>query len=210
MQDIRSDSTTIAGVQLEVTGETAIGLDLTTVMNQALIQYVLVIVILSFLLMILMFRSLLVPLFATLGYLLSLGAALGALDYQVFLVSRIREGYADGLSPREAIVSGITTSGPVLVAAALIMAFVFGGFASSTMTFGAETAFGLLVGVLADALLVRMVIMPALLSLVGGAAWWLPRWLDRIVPNLDTEGHSLDTPHTTPVAVDDRILAGVS
>jgi len=118
-------------------------------------------------------------------------------------ISRIREEYTHGLSPKEAIVSGVTKSGPVLVAAALIMAFVFGGFASSTMTFAAETAFGLLIGVLADALLVRMVIMPALLSLVGEAAWWMPRWMQKIVPNIEAEGHALSAgqpvlTHTRP------------
>ncbi|RKR73305.1 MMPL family transporter [Frondihabitans australicus] len=238
---IRADASSISGVTLSVTGETAIGVDTTALMNQALIEYVAVIVILSFLLMIVMFRSLLVPLFATAGYLLSLGAAFGgltavfqwgwlggiiqapqgdpltsllpiilvgvlfglAMDYQVFMVSRIREEYVSGLPPKEAIVAGFRKSGPVIIAAALIMGFVFGGFASSTMTFAAETAFGLLVGVLADAFLVRMIIMPALLSLVGRAAWWLPAWLDRLLPSLDTEGHALDAPHD---AVENAVL----
>jgi len=230
VQAIRDNASAISGVHLEVTGETAIGVDSTALMTRALINYVAVIVVLSFLLMMLMFRSLLVPLFATVGYLLSLGAAFGALtavfqwgwlkgiiqapqgdpmmsllpiilvgvlfglamDYQVFLVSRIREEYVGGKTPKEAIMAGFRKSGPVLIAAALIMGFVFGGFASSTMTFAAETAFGLLAGVLADAFLVRMVIMPALLSLAGHHAWWLPKWLDAILPNLDTEGHGLD------------------
>lgn len=95
------------------------------------------------------------------------------MDYQVFLVSRIREEYVGELSTKEAIVSGFRKSGPVIIAAALIMGFVFGGFASSELTFAAETAFGLLVGVLRDALLVRVIIMPALLSLSGRAAWWI-------------------------------------
>jgi RND superfamily putative drug exporter len=235
VQNIRADATSITGVHLEVTGETAIGLDMTTLMNQALIKYVAVIVLLSFILMIIMFRSLLVPLFATLGYLLSLGAALGALtavfqwgwlsgivqapgdpimsllpiilvgvlfglamDYQVFMTSRIREEYVAGLSPKEAIRSGFRKAGPVLVAAALIMTFVFAGFASSTMTFAAETAFGLMIGVLADAFLVRMIIVPSLISLLGKAAWWMPKWMQRIIPNVDTEGGDLDpAPHAT-------------
>ncbi|NQW91255.1 MMPL family transporter [Curtobacterium sp. VKM Ac-2861] len=234
VHDIRDQADSVGGVHLEVTGETAIGLDTTAQMNKALIQYVVVIVVLSFLLLVVMFRSLLVPLFATLGYLLSLGAALGALtavfqwkwldfiiaapqgdplgsilpiilvgvlfglamDYQVFLVSRIREEYVSGLRPKEAILAGFSKSGPVIVAAALIMAFVFGGFASSEMTFASETAFGLLIGVLADAFIVRMVLMPALLALAGRAAWWMPKWLERIVPNLDTEGHSLTEDET--------------
>ncbi|ALE05749.1 RND transporter [Arthrobacter sp. ERGS1:01] len=227
---IRDNADTVTGVHVEVTGETAMGVDSTALMSAALVKYVAVIVILSFLLMMVMFRSLLVPLFATIGYLLSLGAAFGALtavfqwgwlkgiiqapqgdpmmsllpiilvgvlfglamDYQVFLVSRIREEYVNGQAPRHAIMTGFRKSGPVLIAAALIMGFVFGGFASSTMTFAAETAFGLLVGVLADAFLVRMIIMPALLSLAGHKAWWIPAWLDKLLPNLDTEGHGLD------------------
>jgi RND superfamily putative drug exporter len=243
VDDIRSDADSIAGVHLEVTGEAAIGIDLTDTMTKALIEYVIVIVVLAFLLMLMMFRSLLVPLFATLGYLLSLGAAFGgltavfqwgwlkgiiqapqgdpmlsllpiilvgvlfglAMDYQVFLMSRIREEFVSGLTPKAAIVSGFRKSGPVIIAAALIMGFVFGGFASSSLTFAAETAFGLLVGVLCDALLVRMVIIPALLSLVGRAAWWIPSWLDRVLPNLDTEGHGLD-PETVITDQDSQLV----
>lgn len=239
VSDIRDRADAVSGVHLEVTGETAIGLDTTAQMNQALVLYIVVIVVLSFLLLVVMFRSILVPLFATVGYLLSLGAALGALtavfqwkwldfviaapqgdplgsilpiiivgvlfglamDYQVFLVSRMREEYVAGLDPKQAVLAGFTKSAPVIVAAALIMAFVFGGFASSEMTFASETAFGLLIGVLADAFIVRMVLMPALLALVGRAAWWMPKWLDRITPDLDTEGHGLDAGTTAaPVA----------
>ncbi|WIB71185.1 MMPL family transporter [Curtobacterium sp. MCBD17_026] len=228
--DIRDETTAISGVSVEVTGETAIGLDNTAQMNQALITYIIVIVALSFLLLIVMFRSLLVPLFATLGYLFSVGAAFGAsvaifqwgwldpliaapqgdpmlsilpiilvgvlfglaMDYQVFLVSRMKEEHSRGLSPKDAVHSGFTKSGTVLVAAATIMAVVFAGFATSEMAVAASIAVGLLVGVLADAFLVRMMIMPALLSLCGEAAWWMPRWMQKIIPNLDTEGHGLD------------------
>ncbi|PYY51795.1 hypothetical protein DEI84_01445 [Curtobacterium sp. MCBD17_023] len=92
----------------------------------------------------------------------------------------------------DAVHSGFTKSGAVLVAAATIMAVVFAGFATSEMAVAASIAVGLLVGVLADAFLVRMMIMPALLSLCGEAAWWMPRWMQKIIPNLDTEGHGLD------------------
>jgi RND superfamily putative drug exporter len=246
VHDIRSHASAVDGVHLQVTGETAIGLDMTALMEQAMIAYVAVIVLLSFILMIVMFRSLLVPLFATLGYLLSLGAALGALtavfqwgwlhgivqapqgdpimsllpiilvgvlfglamDYQVFMMSRIREEYVGGLSPKDAIRSGFRKAGPVLVAAALIMTFVFAGFASSTMTFAAETAFGLMVGVLADAFLVRMIIVPSLISLTGRAAWWMPTWMQRLIPSVDTEGHALDIADEAekPVEPDTREL----
>ncbi|WP_344116861.1 MMPL family transporter [Kribbella alba] len=231
---IRDNIDTIPGVQLRVTGETAIGIDGDAALNAALIKYVIVIVVLAFLLLVLMFRSILVPLTATLGYLLSVGASFGAsvavfqwgwldrlipapqgdpmlsilpiilvgvlfglaMDYQMFLVSRIHEMHGKGFSPKEAIRRGFTTSAPVLVAAASIMAVVFGGFATSESAVAASIAFGLVVGVIADAFLVRTVIMPALLVLMGNAAWWFPAWLERILPNLDVEGHALDADTT--------------
>jgi RND superfamily putative drug exporter len=194
-----------------------------------LIEYVVLIVGMSLVLLILMFRSLLIPLTATLGYLLSVGASFGAsvavfqwgwfdsiipapqgdpmlstlpiilvgvlfglaMDYQVFLVSRIQEMHNRGASPKDAIIAGFSRSAPVLVAAAAIMAFVFAGFASSTMAVAASIALGLVVGVIVDAFVVRMIIMPAVLSLLGSAAWWLPRWLDRLVPRIDIEGETL-------------------
>lgn len=242
--DIRDRADNVAGVHLDVTGETAIGIDSSTMLHNALIKYLIVIVGLSFLLLMVMFRSILVPLIATLGYLLSVGASFGAsvavfqwgwldsiipapqgdpmlsllpiilvgvlfglaMDYQVFLVSRIQEMYRKGLSPKEAVLSGFRKSGPVLVAAAAIMTFVFAGFASSPMAVAASIALGLVVGVVADAFGVRMIIMPALLSLLGHSAWWLPKWLDRIVPRLDTEGHSLDRQNPPPSREDEPVL----
>ncbi|HEY5853633.1 MAG TPA: MMPL family transporter [Aldersonia sp.] len=230
VNDIRDRANSISGVHLEVTGETAMGIDADTQLHQALIKYVIVIVLLSFVLLTIMFRSLLVPLVATLGYLLSVGAAFGgsvavfqwgwldaiipapqgdpmlsvlpiilvgvlfglAMDYQVFLVSRIQEMHSRGMSPKDAVVSGFKTSAPVLVSAAAIMVFVFAGFATSTMAVAASIAFGLVVGVLADAFIVRLILMPALLALMGKSAWWLPKWLDKIIPDLDVEGHALD------------------
>jgi RND superfamily putative drug exporter len=229
---IRDQAGTISGVDLQVTGETAIGIDSDAKLHKALIEYVILIVGMSLLLLILMFRSLLIPLAATLGYLLSVGASFGAsvavfqwgwldsiipapqgdpmlstlpiilvgvlfglaMDYQVFLVARIQEMHNRGASPKEAVISGFSKSAPVLVAAAAIMAFVFAGFASSPMAVAASIALGLVVGVIVDAFIVRMIIMPAVLSLLGSAAWWLPAWLDRLLPRLDTEGHTLQTP----------------
>ncbi|AYJ52096.1 MMPL family transporter [Rhodococcus sp. P1Y] len=227
---IRDRADSITGVHLEVTGETAIGVDGDAQLHQALLKYVAVIVVLSFILLTIMFRSLLVPLIATLGYLLSVGAAFGgsvavfqwgwldalipapqgdpmlsvlpiilvgvlfglAMDYQVFLVSRIQEMHSRGMSPKDAVVSGFKTSAPVLVSAAAIMVFVFAGFASSTMAVAASIAFGLVVGVFADAFIVRLILMPAMLALLGESAWWLPKWLDKIIPDLDVEGRALD------------------
>jgi len=224
------DDASVAGVTLQVTGEAAIYIDEDAALNQALIKYVILIAVLSLVLLTVLFRSLLIPVIATLGYLLSLLASFGgsvavfqwgwldaiipapqgdpmlsllpillvgvlfglAMDYQVFLVSRIQEMHSRGMSPKEAVVAGFTRSAPVLVAAGSIMAVVFAGFASSTMAVAASIAFGLVVGVLADVFIVRLVLMPAALALLGEAAWWTPAWLDRLLPHLDIEGHALD------------------
>ncbi|MBO0982600.1 MMPL family transporter [Rathayibacter sp. SD072] len=237
---LREDADALSGVHLEVTGETAIGIDQDAALMSALVKYIIVIVAISLVLLIVMFRSLLIPLIATLGYLLSVGASFGAstavfqwgwldaliaapqgdpmlsllplllvgvlfglaMDYQVFLVSRIKEMHDKGMSPKDAIREGFARSGPVLVAAAAIMTVVFGGFATGEFAIGASIAFGLMVGVMADAFIVRLVLMPALLSLLGSSAWWMPKWLDRIVPRIDTEGHALDEESTVaPVRV---------
>lgn len=230
VHQIREDAGAVPGVHLEVTGETAIGIDQDASLMAALVKYIIVIVAISLVLLIVMFRSLLVPLMATLGYLLSVGASFGAsvavfqwgwldpfiaapqgdpmlsllplllvgvlfglaMDYQVFLVSRIQEMHNRGMSPKQSIREGFARSGPVLVAAASIMTVVFGGFATGTFAVGASIAFGLMVGVMADAFIVRLVLMPAVLSLSGKAAWWMPRWLDKVLPHVDTEGHTLD------------------
>ncbi|MFZ2510424.1 MAG: MMPL family transporter [Gordonia sp. (in: high G+C Gram-positive bacteria)] len=228
---IRDNSTTIVdGVTLEVTGEAAIGIDQTAALNEALIKYIIVIVLISMALLVLMFRSILIPVIATVGYLLSVLAAFGAstavfqwgwnfpliqaaqgdpmmsllpillvgvmfglaMDYQVFLVSRIKEMYDRGMTPKDAIIEGFSRAAPVLVAAATIMTVVFAGFASATFTIAASIGFGLMVGVIADAFIVRLVLMPALMSLLGKSAWWLPTWLDKVLPHIDTEGHALD------------------
>jgi RND superfamily putative drug exporter len=227
---IRADADAVDGTHLLVTGSTAVGLDSNAKLQSALVTYLIVVVGLSLLLLILMFRSLLVPLIATAGYLLSLGAGMGAtiaifqwgwldpvisapqgnpllsllpiiltgilfglaMDYQVFLVSRIHEAHHRGLSAREAILDGFGRSAPVVVAAAAIMAAVFGGFALSPSSLVGSIALGLAVGVVADAFIVRMVLVPATLALLGNVAWWVPEWMDRILPQLDTEGLSLD------------------
>ncbi len=232
------EDTLVPGVTLEVTGETAIGIDQTAALNTALITYVIVIVLISMALLILMFRSILIPVIATAGYLLSVLASFGAstavfqwgwsfplirasqgdpmmsllpillvgvlfglaMDYQVFLVSRIKEMHDRGMAPKDAIVEGFTRAAPVLAAAATIMTVVFAGFASSTFAIAAGIAFGLFIGVMADAFIVRLVLMPAALSLLGESAWWIPRWLDKAMPRIDTEGHALDQDPKVPEA----------
>jgi RND superfamily putative drug exporter len=230
VHDMRELSDSVDDATFMVTGQTAIGIDVDERLSEALVTYILLIVGLAVVLLILLFRSLLVPVVAALGFLLSLGAALGvttavfqwgwldpiiaapqgnplmslipllvvgilfglAMDYQVFLVSRIHEAHSKGLTPKEAILDGFGRSAFVVVAAALIMFAVFGGFAFSGHTIVASIALALAVGVLADAFIVRMIIVPAVLGLAGRAAWWMPRWLDRVLPRIDAEGASLD------------------
>jgi RND superfamily putative drug exporter len=115
-----------------------------------------------------------------------------AMDYQVFLVSRIREARVHGEDPRPAVVSGFSHSTRVVVAAALIMISVFGGFLTNSDIVIKEIGLGLAAAVLLDAFVVRLTIVPAVLALLGRSAWWFPQWLDRAVPRLDIEGQALE------------------
>ena len=117
-----------------------------------------------------------------------------AMDYQLFLTSGMREAYVHGANARLAVAQGFRAGKSVVIAAALIMIAVFGGFIFSESTIVRSIGFGLAFGVLLDAFVVRMLLMPALMHLLGGAAWWLPRWLDRILPHVDIEGSSLARP----------------
>ncbi|WP_066905924.1 MMPL family transporter [Millisia brevis] len=219
-----------SGVEVKITGPTAVGIDVDETLSGALPRYLALVVGLALLLLLVVFRSILVPVIATVGFLASYGAALGvtvavfqwgwlggifgvdqpaplmsllpiivvgilfglAMDYQVFLVSRIHEAYAHGEDPKEAVRHGFRRSAPVVVAAATIMASVFGGFVTSGESMIASIALALTVGVLVDAFLVRMVIIPAVLSLLGRSAWWMPSGLDRILPDLDVEGRAIE------------------
>ena len=118
-----------------------------------------------------------------------------AMDYQLFLVSGMREAFVHGLPARAAVVSGLRAGRAVVTAAAIIMVSVFGGFVFSDLTMVRPLGFGLAFGVLFDAFVVRMLLVPALMHLFGRAAWWLPKWLDRIVPNADVEGAALERTH---------------
>lgn len=127
-----------------------------------------------------------------------------AMDYQLFLASGMREAYVHGAEARLAVVQGFRAGRAVVTAAALIMVSVFGGFVFSESTIIRSIGFGLAFGVLLDAFVVRMLLMPALMHLLGRSAWWLPRWLDRILPDVDIEGAALERthPHTSAPAVD--------
>ena len=216
------------GAVSSVSGITAVQIDITQRLNGALLPFALVVVGLSFVLLMMVFRSVLVPLKAAVGFLLSAFAAFGvvvlvfqdgifgsimgivpgpiiaflpvlllaivfglAMDYEVFLVSGMRESYVHGRSAREAVEEGFAGAARVVTAAALIMFFVFAAFVPEGAGVIKVIALGLAVGVFFDAFLVRMTLVPAIMALFGDRAWRLPAWLDRILPNLDIEGEHL-------------------
>nr|WP_218857247.1 MMPL family transporter [Leifsonia soli] len=217
------------GVDLKVTGNTAAQIDVSSRLAGALLPFGILVVGLSLILLTMVFRSIAVPIKAALGYLLSVGAAFGAvtvvfewgwladalhvdktgpiisfmpiilmgvlfglaMDYEVFLVSRIREDYVHGGDARRAIQSGFVSSAKVVTAAAIIMISVFAAFVPEGDTSIKPIALGLAVGVFVDAFIVRMTLVPAVLQLLGDKAWWMPRWLDRILPSFDVEGDGL-------------------
>jgi RND superfamily putative drug exporter len=239
VHDIRSVTGDVAAANVSVTGQTAIDIDINQKLNDALLVYIMLIAGLALVLLIVLFRSIVVPVVASLGFLLSLGASLGmtvaifqwgwfgslfgveegrplqsvfpivivgilfglAMDYQVFLVSKIHEAHVRGMSTRDAIHDGFSRSASIVVAAAAIMTSVFAGFALSGLDIVASLAFALAVGVLIDAFVVRMIVVPATLMLVGRMSWWLPRPLDRILPMIDTEGRTLERTSGRPGAV---------
>ena len=116
------------------------------------------------------------------------------MDYEVFLLSRIREEYVATGDNHEAVVRGLSSTARVITSAALIMISVFGAFVLGDDPNGKLFGVGLAVAVLLDATLVRMVLVPATMSLLGRANWWLPGWLDRILPHLDLEGAGTEDP----------------
>lgn len=217
------------GVSLAVTGYTAVGIDVSQLLFEALLPFGILVVGLSVILLAMVFRSVWVPIKATLGYLLSVGAAFGAvvavfqwgwlsdlfnvhhagpvlsfmpiilmgvlfglaMDYEVFLVSRIREEVVHGADSRVAIRRGFVSSARVVTAAAIIMFAVFAAFVPEGDPSIKVIALGLAVGVFVDAFIVRMTLVPAVLQLLGDRAWRMPRWLDRILPAFDVEGEGL-------------------
>jgi RND superfamily putative drug exporter len=114
-----------------------------------------------------------------------------AMDYEVFLVSRMRERHVHGDKPIPAVVHGFAASGRVVTAAALIMIAVFSAFLQAEDLIVKSIALALAFGILVDAFLVRMTLVPAVLALLGHWAWRLPGWLDRRLPKVDIEGEQL-------------------
>lgn len=231
------------GVDLKVTGFTAVGIDISDRLGAALLPFGVFVVGLSLVLLMIVFRSIWVPIKAALGYLLSVMAAFGvvaavfewgwgaellhvdrtgpvisfmpiilmgvlfglAMDYEVFLVSRMREDYvharraAGGHATRGgldiavgAVRSGFTASARVVTAAAVIMFAVFAAFVPEGDSSIKPIALGLAVGIAVDAFLVRMTLVPAVMTLLGDKAWWMPRWLERVLPHFDIEGEAVE------------------
>ncbi|MFD0418875.1 MMPL family transporter [Streptomyces sp. NPDC127108] len=242
VQEIRGEVSGVeadTGATVLVTGKTAMNIDISEAMSDALIPYLTVVIGLAVLLLMVVFRSVLVPLKAALGFLLSVGAAFGvlvavfqwgwaadlfgieqtgpvmslmpiliigivfglAMDYEVFLLTRMREAYVHGASPGEAIVNGFRHSGRVVAAAAIIMVSVFAGFIGMSSPTIQTMGVGLAAAVAFDAFVVRMAIVPAVLALLGHRAWWLPRILSRVLPNVDIEGEALSRRVPAPAAV---------
>ena len=121
-----------------------------------------------------------------------------AMDYQLFIATGIREAYVHGDTARAAITHGVRAGRAVVIAAAIIMISVFGSFAFSHISTIKPMGFGLAIGVLFDAFLVRLLLVPAVLRMFGKAAWWIPKWLDRIMPDMDVEGAKLEREVTHP------------
>ena len=233
------------GTDIGLTGLTAVQLDITERLEEAMVPYLAIVVGLAIVLLLLVFRSILVPLVAGLGFLLSVGAAFGltvlvwqeglwnlvpapgplisfmpifligvtfglAMDYQVFLVTRMREHisrHPEGTGGRysavdEATITGFTQGARVVTAAAIIMISVFVAFINQPLPFIQIFGFALAAGVLFDAFFIRMTLVPATMFLLGRATWWMPKWLEKILPTLDIEGTALEeeweAKHATP------------
>ncbi|MEY2765678.1 MAG: hypothetical protein RL552_583, partial [Actinomycetota bacterium] len=235
-QDVLPDVVGDSGLDVKVTGSVAVNVDFSRYLADRLPLFFSVVLALSFLLLMAVFRSLLVPLKAVLMNLLSIGSAYGAvvavfqwgwgaslvglggsapidpwlpvmmfaivfglsMDYEVFLLSRVKEEYDRTGDNELAVADGLAKTARVITAAAAIMVFVFGSFVLDANRSIKMFGFGLAVAVFLDATVVRMLLVPATMELLGDRNWWLPRWLDRLLPKIDVEGKSHDA-----TAVDD-------
>lgn len=215
----------------EISGQSVINIDMSEKLNNAIPVFAGVIVVLAFLLLMVVFRSILVPLKAVLGFILSLMATLGfttlivqdgflgglfgientgpllaflpvitigllfglAIDYELFLMTRVHEEYSKTGDNNHSIRVGLKESGPVIVAAALIMFSVFIAFVFQDDTMIKSMGLSLAFGVLFDAFIVRMTLIPALTKLFGNASWYLPKWLGAVLPKIDVEGKALES-----------------
>lgn len=232
VQDLRDPGSNLAlsnNVKIGVTGFTAINIDMSSKLSDAFPMYIGIIVILSLIILLLVFRSIIVPIKATVGFILSVLATFGlttavyqwgwlhslfgfdtggpllsfmpilvtgilyglAMDYQVFLVSSMREAYVHGRRGNESVIHGYDLASRVVLAAGVIMVSVFAGFIFAPDAMIKQIGFALAFGILIDAFIIRMTLVPAIMAVFGDKAWWLPKWLDRLLPNLDVEGDKL-------------------
>ena len=239
VRDVTAQVEDATGVDVGLTGLTAVQMDITEELAEAMPLYLAIVVGLAIVLLMVVFRSILVPLVAGLGFLLSVGAAFGvtvlvfqegvaglvntpgpilsflpifmigvtfglAMDYQVFLVTRIREAYVkardrggvDTLrAVHESTVEGFAQGARVVTAAAIIMIAVFIAFLDQPLPFIQIFGFALGVAVLFDAFFIRMALVPATMYILGRSTWWMPAWLDKILPEVDVEGTELEKEH---------------
>ena len=216
-----------AGVDVALTGTVAVNNDFSNYLEARLPLFFIAVLALSFLLLLVVFRSLLVPLKAVIMNLLSIGAAYGivvalfqwgwlsaltgvepapiepwapmmlfaivfglSMDYEVFLLSRVREEWRRTGDSRNSVADGLAATAKVITAAAAIMVFVFGAFILENDRVVKLMGVGLATAILLDATIVRMLLVPATMELLGDRNWWLPRWLSRVVPDVDVEGHA--------------------
>ncbi|MGO2829213.1 MMPL family transporter, partial [Corynebacterium casei] len=222
----QAEFTDTTGGTYGITGITPIFDDISERLSDVLVPYIAIVLVLAFIVLLLVFRSIWVPLIAAGGFALSMAAAFGvtvgifqegmfgiitdtqpllsflpimligltfglAMDYQVFLVTRMREGYVHGKTAANATSNGFKHGARVVTAAAIIMISVFAAFMLIDEPFIRTMGFALAVGVAFDAFIVRMLIIPATMFLLGDKAWWIPKWLDKILPNMDIEGTAL-------------------
>jgi RND superfamily putative drug exporter len=245
------------GASAHLTGPTAVLVDLTARLSGRLAVFIGAVVAASFVLLVVLFRSIVVPLKAALMNLLSIGAAYGVLvvvfqwgwgarligldgpvpvtafvpvmvfaivfglsmDYEVFLLSRIREEYDRTGDAHRSVVDGLGSTGRVITSAALVMIAVFVSFALSPSVGVKMMGIGLATAVLVDATIIRLVLVPSSMAILGRANWWMPRWLDRILPHValdhgdevisgatgvDDEGATADDPEAAPAMVGAR------
>ncbi|MFJ9562322.1 MMPL family transporter [Streptomyces fuscichromogenes] len=229
VRDKSARMNTAYGVTVGITGFTALAIDVSDRLADVLPLYVATVLGLSLLILLLVFRSLMVPVTATVGFLLTIGATFGlttavfqwgwlqnligldatapvvsllpviitgvlyglAMDYQMFLVTSMREAHVHGADALDATVTGFARASSVVLAAATIMVSVFAGFVFNAQPMIKQAGFALAAGILIDAFVIRMTLIPATMALAGEKAWWIPAWLDRLLPDLDVEGDRL-------------------
>jgi len=229
--DVLPTATAGTGLSIHVGGQTAAGIDFSDLIGKRLPIFIGAVLLLSFLLLLMVFRSVVVPVKAVFMNLLSIGAAYGvmvavfqwgwlgsvvgvtggpieawapmmlfaivfglSMDYEVFLLSAVKEQYDHTGDNAHAVSAGLALTGRLITAAALIMVMVFGTFVLSDLRALKLIGLGLAVAVAVDATIVRCVLVPATMELLGKANWWLPGWLDRILPHLAVDGSSTTAP----------------